>query len=148
MAKRYTDIGIDVIDCILFSDTLCWTFEQVLGSYIFTEDTHNIFLQMFHKIYDVLIPLIILDKMKLMSTIKISTQCKYHKTFPIPSISPISSYEESFKEESSLSSLKSSVYMSKQKSQTPLPPIKTQIHSYSPPPSVFNCDDRIRKTHK
>lgn len=62
IANTHNKLGVDIIDYILFSDNICWTFEQVLGAELFNEQMYQILLQMFHKIYEVLLPLVILDK--------------------------------------------------------------------------------------
>ena len=62
---------IEIIDCILLLDTLCWTFSVVLGPLIFTKNIHNILIQMFHEIFDTLFPLIIQHKIE-MSDVKSS----------------------------------------------------------------------------
>ena len=75
IAISHNNMGIEIIDYILLLDTLCWTFSVVLGPLIFTENIHNILIQMFHEIFDTLFPLIILHKIKL-SNVKLSSAKK------------------------------------------------------------------------
>lgn len=67
----YKNMRIEIIDCILLLDTLCWTFGVVLGPLIFTKNIHNILIQMFHEFFDTLFPLIIQHKIE-MSDVKSS----------------------------------------------------------------------------